>query len=97
MFNALMQPVKAGEQELKRLKELSLRIAGVLAAAILVFIVLYLFVASLEVPVIPRRVGLSGRPASTTNEGVTSLRRQILKLRESIPRGAGPLKSTTPA
>jgi hypothetical protein len=31
--------------------ELSLRIAGVLIAAILLFMVLYLFIASLDVPV----------------------------------------------
>jgi F0F1-type ATP synthase membrane subunit a len=51
MFNTLIQRVKADEQELTRLVELSLRIAGVLVAAILVFMALYLFIASLDVPV----------------------------------------------
>jgi hypothetical protein len=51
---ALTQRLKADEHELKRLMELSLRLAGVLAVAILVFVTLYFFVASLEVPVIHR-------------------------------------------
>jgi F0F1-type ATP synthase membrane subunit a len=52
MFHTLTQYVKADEEELKRFMELSLRLAGVLAAAILVFLLLYFFVASLDVPVI---------------------------------------------
>lgn len=97
MFNTLAQRVKADQLELKRFTELSLRITGALAAAILLFLMLYFFVASLEVPVIPRRVGLSERPASTFNERATSLRREMLKLREITPSDAGFLESTKPA
>jgi hypothetical protein len=50
MFNTVTQGVKADEQELMRLVGLSLRIAGVLVAAILVFMALYFFIASLDVP-----------------------------------------------
>jgi len=60
MPHALTQHFKADE-ELKRLMELSLRLAGVLAAAVLVFVFLYFFVASLEVPVI--HTGSAAAPA----------------------------------
>ena len=63
MFNTLTQRVKADEQGLTRLVDLSLRIAGVLVAAILVFMALYFFIASLDVLVIHTRTGL-GRPPS---------------------------------
>lgn len=52
MPHALTQHLKADEEGLKRLMELSLRLAGVLVAAVLVFVFLYFFVASLEVPVL---------------------------------------------
>jgi hypothetical protein len=72
MFNTLTQRVKADEQELTRLVELSLRIAGVLVAAILVFMALYFFIASLDVPVIHRRTGVGRRAAIAIDETVAS-------------------------
>jgi hypothetical protein len=71
MFNTLTQRVKADEQELTRLVELSLRIAGVLVAAILVFMTLYFFVASLDVPVIHTRTGVGRPPSIALDETVT--------------------------
>jgi len=51
MFHTLTQ-IRTDEQGIKQLMELSLRWAGVLTAATLVFAALYFFIASLEVPVI---------------------------------------------
>jgi len=70
MFNTLTQHVKTDEQELTRLVELSLRMAGVLVAAILVFMALYFFIASLDVPVIHSRVGVVRPPAIAADETV---------------------------
>ena len=97
MFDTLTQHIKAEEQELKRLTKSSLRIAGVLAVAILVFLILYFFVASLEVPMIPKRVGLSGGRASPVNERAAMLCREILELRDISLRGADHLATTRPA
>ena len=47
-FSIFAHRAKADGQELRRLTALSLRIAGVLVAATLVFLVLYFFVASLQ-------------------------------------------------
>ena len=52
MLYTFAHRIKAGEQEVRRLMEFAFRLAGVLAAAVLVFVVLYLFVASLEIPAI---------------------------------------------
>lgn len=68
MLNTLTHSLKANEQELKRLLDLSLRFAGILIAAVLVFVILYFFVASLEVPVIHTHLGVSGRPVSTLDK-----------------------------
>ena len=55
MFATLAQRVVRVEQQRRRqFIGLSLRVAGVLAVAILVFVALYFFVASLEVPLIHR-------------------------------------------
>ena len=78
MFNTLTQHVKADEQELKRIMELSLRLAGVLAAAILVFVALYFFVASLEVPKIHR--GSAREPAFILDESVALRQSEIASL-----------------
>ena len=72
MLNTLTQSTKANGQELRRLVELSLRFAGILIAAVIVFVILYFFVASLEVPVIHTHVGLSGRPATTVDKTAKS-------------------------
>ncbi|MBZ5591478.1 MAG: hypothetical protein LAP39_04530 [Acidobacteriia bacterium] len=50
MSYTLTHYVKSDEALQKRSMGLSLRVAGVLAAAILVFMALYYFVAALEVP-----------------------------------------------
>jgi hypothetical protein len=50
MVNTLTQSIKANEPELRRLVDVSLRFAGILIAAVIVFVILYFFVASLEVP-----------------------------------------------
>jgi len=71
MFNALTQHVRLGGEQLAEVIKLWLRIAGVLAGAILVFMALYFFVASLEVPVIHKRIGVSGRPASAFDQTAT--------------------------
>ena len=68
MVNTLTQSIKANEHELRRLVELSLRFAGILIAAVIVFVILYLFVASLEVPVIHTHLGVNGRPATSVDK-----------------------------
>ncbi len=77
MFNTLTRRVKADEQELTRLVELSFRIAGVLVAAILVFMALYFFIAALDVPVIHSRAGVGGPPAIALDETAASPRREV--------------------
>jgi len=77
MFHTLTQYVKADELERKRLLELSLRLAGVLAAAILVFVALYFFVASLEVPGVHRTS--VREPAIVRDAPVNSPRAEAVK------------------
>ncbi len=50
MLHTLTQRVRADEQELKRLMDMSLRLFGTLVIAIAVFMALYFFIASLEAP-----------------------------------------------
>jgi len=50
MLHTLTQRVRADEQELERFLELWLQLFGVLVIAIVVFMALYLFIASLEAP-----------------------------------------------
>lgn len=52
MFNALTQAFRLDGLEIKQLIATSLRIVGVLLGATLVFIVLFFFVASLDVPIL---------------------------------------------
>jgi hypothetical protein len=82
MFNTLTQRVKADEQEPTQLMNLSLRIAGVLVAATLVFMALYFFVASLDVPVIHSRTGVDRTTAIAVDETVASPRRESRNLWE---------------
>ena len=91
MFHTLTQYVKADELERKRLLELSLRLAGVLAAAILVFVALYFFVASLEVPLIDR--GSAPEPAIVLDATVTSPSGGMVSLSETTLRRASPWES----
>lgn len=50
MLHTLAQRFRADDQELKRLMEMSLRLFGLVAIALVVFVTLYFFIASLEVP-----------------------------------------------
>jgi len=50
MSNTLTKRVQSDEQSQKLSLGQSLRVAGVLAAAVLVFVALYYFIAALEVP-----------------------------------------------
>ena len=50
MLHTLTERVRADERELKRLMEVSLRLFGLLVIALIVFVALYFFVASLEAP-----------------------------------------------
>jgi hypothetical protein len=92
MFNTLTQRVKADEQELMRLLELSLRIAGVLVAATLVFMTLYFFVASLDIPVIHSRAGVDRTTAIAVDETVASPRRESRNLWEIAVHGTDPFE-----
>ncbi len=73
-----LQHLNADERQLKQLMELLLRLAGVLAAAILVFVALYFFVASLEAPKIHR--GSAREPAFVLDESVASPQSEIASL-----------------
>ena len=78
MLTTLTQRLNADERQLKQLMALLLRLAGVLAAAILVFVTLYFFVASLEVPKIHR---CSARePAFILDESVALRQSEIASL-----------------
>lgn len=50
MLHTLAQRIRSDEQDLKRLMEMSLRLFGLVAIALVVFVTLYFFIASLEVP-----------------------------------------------
>jgi len=95
-FNTLPQCVARGEQQPEPVIGLWLRIAVALTAFIVTFLILYFFVASLDVPVIPRRAGLHGGPASAVAERAVFPYRQVLKLCEVSPHNTDFLDSKTP-
>jgi preprotein translocase subunit SecY len=59
MHHTLTQRVRADEQDLRRLMEMSLRVFGLLVIALVVFLALYFFIASLEVPVTHTKLAAS--------------------------------------